>query len=230
MLAAINPPPDNPSFAVCLSQPELGAFLLEQLLATKNAHVFFNRRFQRLEQRDGVVTFWTKGPANDEEETEHKSRYLIAADGGRSAVRRSLGIEMEGFTFDSLQFVAVNFRYPLREEFNWKAATFVVDPVDWGIVAKRGQGPNWRFATGVKKQNLEKGNILDQATIELIKQRLVRIIPGDASRIEYEAMAPYTVHQRCASRFQEGNVLLAGDAAHVSDHFANPLSQHLDHR
>ena len=33
-------------------------------------------------------------------------RYLIAADGARSAVRRSLGIEFEGFTYPELFLIA----------------------------------------------------------------------------------------------------------------------------
>lgn len=214
-LAEINPPADNPSFAVCLPQPALGAILLARLLETKNAEVLFKQEFQRLEQRDESVTYWTKHK-DDNHETKRKCRYLIGADGGRSAVRRSLGIELQGFTFESIQFVAVDFHYPLLKGYGWKLATFMVDPVDWGIVVKRGKGPIWRFATGVRKSNTDKTNTLDEPTIQLVKDRLCRILPGDTDKIEYEAMAPYVVHQRCATRFLDGNVLLAGDAAHVS--------------
>ncbi|KAH8591631.1 FAD binding domain-containing protein [Bisporella sp. PMI_857] len=215
LLAGINPPPNDPGFAVCLSQPELGEILLKNLLATGHAEILFNETFQRLEQDGEGVTYWTKNLQNDQE-TARKCRYLIGADGGRSTVRRSLGIEFQGITFDSLQFVAVNFQYPLRD-FGWKAATFIVDPIDWGIVVKRGKGTSWRFATGVQKPNTEKLNTLDDVTIQLVKDRLSRIIPGDTSKIEYEALAPYTVHQRCATDFRKGRVLLAGDAAHVNN-------------
>lgn len=138
---------------------------------------------------------------------------FIGADGERSTVRRGLGIELQGFTFDTIQFEAVNFQYP-RSKQGWKKATYIVDPVDWGNVVKRGKGNSWRFATGVRK--VDDLAELDDDTVQVVKERLARILPGDTSEIEYESLAPYKVHQRCASRFIEGRVLLAGDAAHVS--------------
>ena len=211
-LAGIDPPPHDKSFAVVLSQPELGEILLRKLLATGNAEVHFNESFTRLNQEETHVTYWTINKSSDEQ-LEHGCQYLIGADGGRSTVRRSLGIELQGFTFDTLQFVAVNFQYPLSEQ-GWKKATYLVDPVDWGIVVKRGKGNSWRFATGVRK--VDNMTELDEATIQVVKDRLARILPGDTTELEYESLAPYKVHQRCASRFLEGRVLLAGDAAHVS--------------
>jgi 2-polyprenyl-6-methoxyphenol hydroxylase-like FAD-dependent oxidoreductase len=210
IIAGIDPPPNDPTFVVCLSQPELCEILRKRLLETGNAKIHFNQEFQRLEQRGEFVVFWVK-QGNDV--TEHTCRFLIGADGGRSSVRRSLGIHLEGYTFERLQFIAVNFQYNLRES-GWKAANFIVDPVDWGIVVKRGKGTSWRFATGIQTDTQTK-NTLDEATIDVVKKRLSRILPGNTSEVQYEAMAPYVVHQRCASRFQDGNVLLAGDAAHV---------------
>ncbi|KAL2782359.1 FAD binding domain-containing protein [Aspergillus keveii] len=212
-LAGITPPPNDTSFAVCLSQPELADILLGKLREISTAEIFFNQPFRRLEQHDGHVTYWTESPDGGPE-IERTCQYLIGADGGRSSVRRGLGIGLEGFTFESLQFVAVNFQYPLRE-LGWKAANYIVDPVDWGIVVKRGKGTSWRFATGMTSDG-ERKYSLDEATIQVIKDRLGRILPGDTTKIQYEDMAPYVVHQRCATRFREGNVLLAGDAAHLN--------------
>jgi 2-polyprenyl-6-methoxyphenol hydroxylase-like FAD-dependent oxidoreductase len=218
IIVGIDPPSNDPTFTVCLSQPELGEILKKRLLETAHAKVFFNQKFQRLEQRDGMVVYWTK---EGSDVTEHTCRFLIGADGGRSTVRQGLGIHLEGHTFEKLQFIAVNFQYKLRES-RWKAANFIVDPVDWGIVVKRGKGRSWRFATGIQTDNLTK-NILDEATIDVVKERLCRILPGDTRKIQYEAMAPYAVHQRCASRYRDGNVLLAGDAAHVCLHLIGPI-------
>lgn len=214
LLAGIDPPPNDPTFAVCLSQPELGEILRKRILETGYAEIIWNESFQRLKQVDGSVAYWTKNKLKDQE-TERICRYLVGADGGRSAVRKNLGIHLEGYTFEGFQFVAVNFQYPLSA-MGWKAANFIVDPVDWGVVVKRGKGTSWRFATGVKKSAAQQPTSVDEATVQLVKDRLRRILPGDTSEIQYEAMAPYIVHQRCATRFQDGNVLLAGDAAHVS--------------
>ncbi|KAJ5547319.1 hypothetical protein N7494_004904, partial [Penicillium frequentans] len=212
LVAGIDPPPNDPSFTVCLSQPDIGEILKKRLLETGNAKISFNQDFQRLEQRDGMVVYWTK---EGSDVTEHTCQFLIGADGGRSSVRQALGIHLEGHTLEKLQFIAVNFQYDLRES-GWKAANFIVDPVDWGIVVKRGKGSSWRFATGIETDALTK-DILDDGIIDVVKKRLCRILPGDTSKIQYEVIAPYAVHQRCATRFRDGNVLLAGDAAHLNN-------------
>lgn len=130
-------------------------------------------------------------------------------------MRKCIGQKLEGYTWESLQFVAVDFQYALKE-FGWKPATFIVDPVNWGIVAKRGKGTSWRFATGIKKKNSERADTLDEATINVVKDRLTHLLPGETSNIVFERFAPYTIHQRCVGCYRVGNVLLAGDAAHVS--------------
>ncbi|KAF7898444.1 hypothetical protein EAF00_004890 [Botryotinia globosa] len=55
VLASINPPPDDKSFAAVLSLPELGAILLKRLLETGNAEVRFNESLVRLEQNDDTL-------------------------------------------------------------------------------------------------------------------------------------------------------------------------------
>ncbi|KAK7398525.1 hypothetical protein QQX98_012101 [Neonectria punicea] len=215
MLFPLTAPPDDPNFAVCLSQPEFCKLALDALLKTDNADVLSSHHLQRLEQRDDSVSYWVQDQANSCE-IEGTCRYLVGTDGARSTVRKSLGVKLEGYTWDSLQFVAVNFQYALSD-FGWKPATFFVDPIDWGIVVKRGKGTKWRFATGVQKEHTQNAAALDEATIAVVKDRLCRLLPGDTSKIEYEALAPYTIHQRCATHYRVRNVLLAGDAAHLNN-------------
>lgn len=221
IITGIDPPPEDPHYAVMLSQPEFCQVVLDILLKTCNAEVHFNHTLQSLQQRDGFVEYCVENKAGNHQ-VQGKCQYLVGADGGRSTVRRNLGIELEGYTWESLLFVAVNFEYGLSE-LGWKAANFIVDPEDWGIVVKRGKAKSWRLATGIRCADASavKTNTLDEATINVVKSRLCRLLPGDTSRIEYGAIAPYVVHQRCATSFVQGNVLLAGDAAHVSSFFIN---------
>ncbi|KAH9221799.1 hypothetical protein DL95DRAFT_441739 [Leptodontidium sp. 2 PMI_412] len=215
MIYALTAPPDDPNFVVCLSQPEFCSIALEALLKTGNSEVLFNHTFQRLEQRNESVSYWIQDQANNGE-VEGTCRYLVGTDGGRSTVRKCIGQKLEGYTWESLQFVAVDFQYALKE-FGWKPATFIVDPVNWGIVIKRGMGTSWRFATGIKKKNSERTDTLDEATINVVKDRLTHLLPGETSNIVFERFAPYTIHQRCVGCYRVGNVLLAGDAAHLNN-------------
>ena len=173
-----------------------GEILRKKALETGNVEILFHEEFQRLEQRDGTVTYWTKNHSLGIE-TKRVYQYLIGADGRRSSVRKCLGIRLEGYTFESLQFFAVNFLYGLRAASGWKAANFIADPVAWGTVINRGKWTSWRFATGTTKTVPKTSASLDGATIQLVKDRLSRILPGDTSKIQYEEMAPYTVHQLC---------------------------------
>lgn len=213
VLAAVEPPPNNPHFALCLSQPEFSEIVHRKLLETGNAEVVFNHTYRRHEQRDNSVIYWIKS-SSDETEFACECQYLIGADGDRSEVRKALGIELKGFTWERVQLVAVNFQYPLTG-LGWKNVNFIVDAVSWGVVVKRGKGNSWRFATGVPMPETWS-ETLDASTIGVVKDRLMSILPGNTSQIEWEAMSPYKVHQRCATTFRKGNVLLAGDAAHVS--------------
>ncbi|EXA30591.1 hypothetical protein FOVG_18047 [Fusarium oxysporum f. sp. pisi HDV247] len=214
VLATVDPPPNSPHFAVCLSQPEFSEIVHRKLLETGNAAVVFNHTYRCHEQRDSSVLYWIKSSSN-ETEVACECQYLIGADGGRSGVRKAIGVELKGFTWDTVQLVAVNFQYPLSE-LGWKQANFMVDAVSWGVVVKRGKGNSWRFATGVPMPDIGS-ETLDDATIKVVKDRLMRLLPGDTSQIEWEAMSPYKVHQRCATTYRKGNVLLAGDAAHLNN-------------
>ncbi|KAM0415959.1 hypothetical protein ACHAPT_013058 [Fusarium lateritium] len=194
IIGGLAPPPDSPHFAVSLSQPELCQVILDAAIKTGNARVHFKHTIQRLQQQDGFVDYWCKA---------------------------GVGISSEQMVEPWL-FVAVNFQYGLGE-LGWKAVNFIVDPEDWGFVVKRGQGTSWRMMTGVRRAEVstDKANTLDKATIKVVKNRLCRLLPGDTSSIQYEAMALYVAHQRCASSFVQGNVLLAGDAAHLN----NPVGE-----
>ncbi|KAH8894413.1 FAD/NAD(P)-binding domain-containing protein [Thozetella sp. PMI_491] len=215
VLCGLNAPPNTPTAGVFLGQPEVCEIFVKKLLSTGNAEIHFNHAFDRLEQQGGIVTYWIRDQVNNKEQ-ELTCQYLVGADGGRSTVRRSLGIQLDGYTWESLQFVAVNFQYPLSD-LNWKKVTFVVDPENWAIVVKRGKGNSWRMATGIRKPNINTQEPLEEETIQAVKERMRLLLPGDTSQIQYEAMAPYTIHQRCVSRYREGNVLLAGDAAHLNN-------------
>lgn len=213
IIYGLEPPRDDSHFVVMLSQPELCQVILEAIEATGNARVHFRHTFQRLQQGNRFVDYWIKNE-NDGSETKSRCLYLVGADGGRSTIRRSLGVQLEGHTWEDMLFVAVNFQYHLGNH-GWKGANFIIDPEEWCIIVKRGKGSSWRMATGIRKDSASKVNTLDEATIKRIKDRLAHLLSGDTSKIEYEAMAPYIVHQRCATEFVQGNVILARDAAHV---------------
>lgn len=143
---------------------------------------------------------------------ELRGGWLIGADGAKSAVRRALGIEFEGFTWPE-RFLVVSTPFDFRRAIpDLVAVNYVADPRQWHFLL---QIPDlWRAIFPVPSE------IGDEAAMDhaYIRAQMATVGPGVADGEIAHAML-YRVHQRVAERFRRGRVLLAGDAAHIN----NPL-------
>ncbi len=139
--------------------------------------------------------------------------FVVGADGGSSTVRKLLGIEMEGGTYDSSFFladvIADTELDPDRAHLSFTgASTIAVLPLP-----------------GDRRFRLI-GNMLDQSgepqtagygrTVEA--DEISARIAANRLPIRVESTgwtSTYRSHYRVASRFRQGRVLLAGDASHL---------------
>src|ERR1044072_8760294 len=160
--------------------------------------------------QDGDSVTVTASTANGA--VEVAGRYVLAADGARSAVRRSLGIEFEGFTYAELFWIAST-DYPFEKTLTDIAyVNYIADPLEW-LVLLRVPGL-WRVLVPAP-ENSDKEQLLSD---EHLQSMLQRVVPrSEPYKIAHRSI--YHVHQRVAKSFRHGRVLLAGDAAHVN----NPL-------
>jgi 3-(3-hydroxy-phenyl)propionate hydroxylase len=144
-----------------------------------------------------------------------EASWLIGADGGRSTVRKLLPVEFEGFTWPE-QFLVVSTPYDLgRHGFTMNA--YVADPSEWAAVFKMPDaGPPglWRLAFPCDP-GLPDDDLLAPRAVQARMQGFLPKAPD--YEIRYQSI--YRVHQRVASEWRHGRVLLAGDAAHLN----NPL-------
>jgi 3-(3-hydroxy-phenyl)propionate hydroxylase len=139
--------------------------------------------------------------------------WLIAADGGRSTVRRATGIEFEGFTYPE-QFLVVSTPYDFGRH-GFAMNSYLSDPLEWAAVFKvPDDGPPglWRAAFPSSDDESEQ-SLLDPANVERRMQGLTA--KPECYEIRYKSI--YRVHQRVAKEFRDGRVLLAGDAAHLNN-------------
>ena len=139
-------------------------------------------------------------------------RWLIGADGARSAVRRTLGIEFEGFTWPE-RFLVVSTPFDFSKVIpDLAPVSYVADPQRWHFLL---QIPGFCRVMFPVRPDESDQTAVSPAFVESL---MSTIVPG-VSGYEVAHVTLYKVHQRVAKTFRLGRVLLAGDAAHIN----NPL-------
>jgi len=194
-----------------LEQHRLTPIQLELLRRDTKAEVRFGHSVTGVENRaDRVLVHVASdaGPATIE------ASWVIGADGGRSTVRKSLGIEFEGFTWPE-QFLVVSTPYDFAQH-GFAMNVYVADPVEWVALFKMPEaGPPGLWRIVFPTADRDDAATLAADNVERKMQGFIaRRAPYD---VRYKSV--YRVHQRVCKTFRSGRVLLAGDAAHVN----NPL-------
>ncbi|GAB04541.1 FAD-dependent oxidoreductase [Gordonia amarae] len=197
-------------FNLHLGQHRLAEIALQHLERYDNARVLFGHKVTGVSQDDGGVdvTVWSDAG----EHTLH-AQWLIGADGAQSAVRKALPVEFDGMTWPE-RFVATNLRFPDNRE-GWSQTTFYLDGPRGAIIVKidnSGEHGLWRYTW------MEDAALPEETVGERLPGMLAHVFGEDvAARCEIVATAPYRMHQRAASSFRADRVLLAGDAAHITN-------------
>ncbi|MGQ0543796.1 MAG: FAD-dependent oxidoreductase [Betaproteobacteria bacterium] len=183
-----------------LEQYKLTPILLEKLKAFPHASVEFGVAFENATQNGNSVLI----------NENLKAKWLVGCDGGRSAVRKLIGTEFEGFTWPE-RFIVVGTLADFAPH-GFTANAYVADPREWAAVFHM---PGlWRLAFPVHPEE-DEAAVLEPEAVEARMQRFVAR-PG---RYAVPHTGIYRVHQRVAQRWRQGRILLAGDAAHLN----NPL-------
>ena len=196
-------------YRVQCEQWKLMQFLVEELRRFPGNDVRFGHRVTSVEQDEHGVTVTAdtaSGPISLE------GRYVVAADGAHSTLRRVLGVEFEGFTYAEL-FLIASTDFPFEDTLTDIAyVNYIADPNEW-LVLLRVPGL-WRVLVPAA-ENADRDRLLSDETLQDVLQRVVR--RPQAYTIAHRSV--YHVHQKVAKNFRHGRVLLAGDAAHIN----NPL-------
>jgi 3-(3-hydroxy-phenyl)propionate hydroxylase/6-hydroxy-3-succinoylpyridine 3-monooxygenase len=188
-----------------LGQDRLADIARRRLAALGNAQVSFGTRLTSLWQDEAGVTAQAEGPDGPE---EIRARWLIGADGASSGVRKALGLDFPGMTWGE-RFVATNVRHDF-DAAGYALSTLVIDARHGAVIVKISADGLWR-CTYMEDAALPEASFMDR-----LPAAYAALLTGD--KVYWlERAAPYRMHQRCAERFRVGRVLLAGDAAHVTN-------------
>ena len=195
-------------FRVQCEQHVLASLVAERLEAHPKAQVKFNHRVVHFTQDENGVEVALEGPFSVE---KIKAKYLVAADGGNSIIRKWLNVNFEGFTYPE-RFLTLSTKVELKDYIdNLCYVNYVSDPREWLVLLRV---PSvWRILVPVKDDQPD-----DWVTSEEKKNEVFQNLIG-RSDVETGHRTIYRVHQRVAEKFDHNRVALVGDACHLN----NPL-------
>ena len=205
-------------YVVGIGQAEVEA-LIEQRLAQRGLNVRYGHEVTGLRQDTGGVTVEAQGPGGP---LRFRSRYLIGCDGGRSVIRKQLGIGFPGTEPSQWGIVAdvmlerteesVPRRWASNTEMFGSRASMgrlvVMIPLD----VKRGA-----YRMGVIDANPEARPADRDAPVTIPEvEAILRTQYGpDIKVAQVNWASRYTDASRQAEQYRMGRAFLAGDAAHI---------------
>ena len=219
---------DNPMYALRMPQPQL-VRLLEKRARDLGVDLRWGHELTDINSEANSVAAKVSSP---EGEYVIDAGYLVGSDGGRSLVRKTLGIEFPGSTSDSVSRLA-HVHIPDR----LRRAEGVIDipgfgPLPFGHTRlDRGGLIFAEFEPGrAMLGTIEFGPPVEgePMSLEELRESARRVLGADIPFEEPKGTGPHALRRingwntRIAERYRDGRALLLGDAAHVHSAMGGP--------
>lgn len=190
-------------FLVNIPQHYLEPILARELERRAPGCLHMEHELLGFEQDEAGVTVTVRTPDGDR---TFRGSHLLGCDGGRSTVRRQLGVGVEGRTLtERYTLVDVKVDLDVADQRDYPYLAYFADPVEWMILVR--QPEFWRFLWPRKP---EQAPYSDAQLADKVRSYI-----GDVSRLEVVGTNEFAVHVRAASTWCDRRVFLMGDAAHL---------------
>lgn len=199
-------------YRLMLEQHKICYILLDKLKQHPHCEVLMEHRVADVTQDGDGVTVIVETPRGS---AAFHGSWMIGCDGGRSQVRKSMNVDFSGFTYEE-RFLILSIRYDF-EPHGYALTNYIADPDEWCALFKvpgHDERGIWRVAFPVDAHSPVE-EIFEESAVQRRIQNFHRK-DGDYDVVHRNL---YSVHQRVASCYRDGRLLLAGDAAHIN----NPL-------
>ncbi|OOQ86326.1 hypothetical protein PEBR_21904 [Penicillium brasilianum] len=200
---------------LALPQNKFREIILPKLLASDLTKVFLGHTVVQLCQ-DSTSTTVTMVDSTGIE-AQVTGSFLVGADGGKSVIRKQLGLHLDGFTWDHI-VVAVDMLIDLPPPSDGPSSFYYVDPIDFAFFSVIEKPPKsgpilWRCTLAMTEDESRP-----EAFDTTLKRKLEKLTPGPKP-LQYQLLRaqPYRLHQRSCKTMKEGRCLLVGDAAHLTN-------------
>jgi 3-(3-hydroxy-phenyl)propionate hydroxylase len=153
---------------------------------------------------------WIDWHMQGREPVRERGRFVVGCDGGRSLIREAIGASFEGSVYPETTILATT-TFPFEDHLPGLSGINYVWAPD-GTYSLLRLATLWRVSL-----HPPADEDLDHAMRpDRISQRLAAITPA-AGGAPIGEVRPYRVHQRIASHWRRGRMLIAGDAAHLNN-------------
>ena len=208
-LARLSPDTNHPYRLQC-EQWRLGELLYARLKESPLAIIWLGTKALAARQTADSVELEVRMPDGASETI--RGTVLVGADGIGSVVRQTVGAAFDGITIPEL-YLTISTTYDFRKAMpDLSNISYLSDPKEWFVLIRT--AAVWRALFPVDAS-------LDDRDVTS-PERGERLLQGAVPRsAPYEVMhrTAYRVHERVASTYVNGRMVIAGDAAHVN----NPL-------
>ncbi len=192
---------------VLLVEQGLHEKLLYDHIVSNGRDVIWNTRLERFSQTEGGVSAEITNADGTAETIETK--FLVGCDGAKSIVRKSLGLEFSGSTFERMFYVA---DVELDWEYGHEALqVFLMRNSLLAFFPMVGERRYRIVGTFPEEFAKDEGDVLYEEIEERI--RLDSEIDLDITNVNW--FSTYKVHTRHVDKFSVGRCFLAGDSAHI---------------
>ncbi|HSK52631.1 MAG TPA: FAD-dependent monooxygenase, partial [Clostridia bacterium] len=214
-IAPLGFPTDEQALAVSPTRPAIAPqdrvepILLEFARRQSGVEIRFGTELVGLDQDPDGVTATLRDLDSGREEIV-RARYLVGADGSRSAVRAMLGIEAHGPS-DLGTYLTMLFRADLWSALGERRFGLyqLTGPVP-GVFVPTGPDDRWVLGMPFDPRSDDPGAFTPERCVELIRRAAG--LPDLA--VELLASMPITFMAQAAERVRDGRAFLVGDAAH----------------
>ena len=220
---------DNPMYGLPIPQPRLVRLLLDRA-SELGVDVRWGHELIDVQSDSGGVSVTVSAPDGS---YALDATYLVAADGGRSPVRKLAGIDFPGHTSDSVARIA---HVSLPDDM--RSAAGGIDVPGFGHVA---WGHNRLDTGGFIFAEMEQGRPLvgtiefgqraddsTPMTLDELRESARRVLGVDLPVAPPVGDGPHAMRRiagqntRQADRYRAGNIFLVGDSAHVHSAMGGP--------
>jgi 3-(3-hydroxy-phenyl)propionate hydroxylase len=193
-------------FRLQCSQATYVQMIYERLLERPNVTVRFESEVADFKQDKEGVTVTIETPQGRE---TLRTSFLLGTDGGRSTVRKKLGVKFDGYTHEErwmLNGTPVDFHQYIPDLAN---VNYISDPDQFLFILRVPEA--WRFLYPIPPE-ISDEVAQDPKNI----QRTMQVALGTTDHFPIVENTIYKIHQRVADQFFKARVILIGDAAHVN--------------